>query len=412
MNLELKKSTISGLILATCLIYAVSLGIRMNYGIVLHAFSFYADIPYEKMSLVIAVAEMVYGLAQPLFGIAALKRSNHFVLKVGIFLIFIGVAGSAFARGILLLTITLGITASAGTGALSFGIIMGTVSPVLGSKRASAASGIINASSGIGSAALSPIAEWIFNSFGVTGGMLLLCLPVLLMFPVSSFIKKIALRFTLAADGVEERQAQISAVERVKTAMGDRNYRCLMIGFATCGFHMSLIQNHLYSQFVSYGIPEDSAALAYTMYGIITIAGALLSGFLCLRFSHKMVLGSIYASRILITVVFLFLVPKNAFFMAMFAGMLGLTGDATVTPTSEIISRTYGAESMGLLFGLTFVAHQCGSFISTWAAGILFQEAGSYQPIWCVDLALCALAATASFCIRERNKEAGQRNAL
>ena len=48
------------------------------------------------------------------------------------------------------LVVTLGLLFFTGTGAVCFGIIMGAISPVLGERRASAASGILNASSGIG----------------------------------------------------------------------------------------------------------------------------------------------------------------------------------------------------------------------------------------------------------------------
>ena len=44
----------------------------------------------------------------------------------------------------------------------------------------------------------------------------------------------------------------------------------------------------------------------------------------------------------------------------LFIVILGMTGDATVTPTSEIVSRRFGPESLGFLFGITFVGHQIG----------------------------------------------------
>ena len=85
------------------------------------------------------------------------------------------------------------------------------------------------------------------------------------------------------------------------------------------------------------------------------------------------------------------------------------TGDATVTPTSEIISRKFGAESMALLFGFVFVCHQVGSFFSTYLAGKFFQITGGYDLIWIVNLCLCALASFVSYRIRRNDYEGKER---
>ena len=93
----------------------------------------------------------------------------------------------------------------------------------------------------------------------------------------------------------------------------------------------------------------------------------------------------------------LFAAPKNLFSMVMFTFVLGMTGDATVTPTSEIISSRFGARTMGFLFGITFVCHQTGAFISSWLGGVFIDNMGNYELIWMIDIVLCAFAALVSF---------------
>lgn len=173
-----------------------------------------------------------------------------------------------------------------------------------------------------------------------------------------------------------------------------------MIGFATCGFHMSLIQNHLYSQIVSYGIDKQRAAFTYTTFGIGTMAGALLCGLICSKISLKNVLGSLYLLRVIIVAVFSFVLPKNILTVILFAVTLGLCGDATVTPTSEIISRKFGSSNMAFLFGVVFVCHQIGAFASTWLAGMLLNITESYRLVWTIDLIFCLLAAYVSYRIK------------
>lgn len=91
------------------------------------------------------------------------------------------------------------------------------------------------------------------------------------------------------------------------------------------------------------------------------------------------------------------MLPKTVFTVFLFIVILGMTGDATVTPTSEIVSRRFGPESLGFLLGITFVGHQIGGFISSWLGGIFIAQSGNCQAIWMLDIALCTLASAASY---------------
>lgn len=387
------------LVLGGCLLFALSLGIRMNYGILLHAYTEKAGLPYDKISLVIAIGELVYGITQPLFGMAAIKRSYGFVLRTGLLLLAAGFLFSAFLRSVPLLVVTLGVFLSAGTGAVCFGVVMGAISPFIPPSKAAAVSGIVNASSGIGSSLMSPLMESFMAALGLTRAMLALSIPAFALLPVVFWMQSVGRRQSTApVRGPEE--SPPSFWQTLKSAARHRTYQYLMLGFATCGFHMSLIQNHLYSQIISYGIEQQTAAFAYTAFGLGTMAGALLCGLICSKLPLKNVLGSLYLFRVLIIAVFSFLLPKNIVSVVAFAVTLGLCGDATVTPTSEIISRKFGIGNMAFLFGIVFVCHQIGAFSSTWLAGMLLHFTGSYRLIWLIDLALCAFASLVSYRIR------------
>lgn len=385
-------------VIGGCLLFGLSLGIRMNYGILLNAYADRASFPYDRISLAVAVGELVYGITQPLFGMAAIRRSNGFVLKTGLLLLAAGFISSAWIRSAPLLVLSLGVCLSAGTGAVCFGIVMGAVSPFVPKNRAAAVSGIVNASSGIGSSLMSPLMERLMAALGLTNAMLALSFLALLLLPVACGISAANRRKNGGCTGVEEKRPSFSHM--LKAALHEKTYQYLMIGFFTCGFHMSLIQNHLFSQIVSYGIDRQAAAFAYTAFGVGTMAGALCCGLVCSRLSLKNVLGSLYFGRVVIIGIFLFLLPENMPAVTVFAVALGLCGDATVTPTSEIISRKFGAANMAFLFGVVFVCHQIGGFISTWSAGILLGITGNYVQIWLIDLVLCGAAAIFSYRIK------------
>lgn len=368
----------------------------MNYGILLNAYATQGGIPYDKISLVIAVGELVYGIAQPLLGILAMKKSNAFVLKIGLALLALGFLTSSVVRNGIVLIFTFGILLSGGTGAVCFGMIMGAVSPFIPKEKAAFASGIVNASNGVISSVMSPVMQSFLTGFGITKAMCLLSIPYFFVFPIAIFLGKIHRESKVQAEKQSPAQSNnLSSI--IKNTFCNKNYIFLCMGFFTCGFHMSLIQNHFFSQIISYGIDEKVAVVAYTVFGIATMAGDLLCGFLCSKVSLKNSLSLLYALRVIFVAFFVFLCPKNAATVLLFATLTGLTGDATVTPTSEIINRKFGAKKLAFLFGIVFVCHQIGAFASTALAGILVELTHSYATAWSADLFLCAFAAAVSF---------------
>jgi len=55
--------------MAASLIYGISSGIRANYGILLWPISQNSGVDYISVSFVLAVAQLSFGVMQPLFGV-------------------------------------------------------------------------------------------------------------------------------------------------------------------------------------------------------------------------------------------------------------------------------------------------------------------------------------------------------
>lgn len=292
----------------------------------------------------------------------------------------LGLALTPLCRGLLALLLCFGILMPAGLGAFSFGLIMGAVTPLLGEKRAAAVSGVINASSGLGSILLALVLRGTLDGFGLWGAIIALCLPLVCLTPVLLLLRK--------ADARQSESRPPLLRPLLKSAFRDRSYLLLSLAFFTCGFHMAIIEAHLYTQFTSYGFTEQSVTYAFSIYGIATMAGSVVSGWLGSRFPMKNVLGGFYASRTLRIVGFL-LLPRSLATMYAFAILLGFTGMATVPPTSGLIGRRFGPAALGTLFGVAFLFHQLGSFVSAWIGGLTVAATGGYTLIWCIDAALC-----------------------
>ena len=389
------------LTIAACLIYAISAGIRSNYGIMLRAISQNSGISYSSISFVLAVGQLVFGIMQPVFGVIALKKSNPFVLSCGVLLTVAGLLIIPFCKSVWMLLLFLGILLPSGTGALSFGIIMGAITAKLSENIASTVSGFVNASSGVGNTVLSPVLQTLIAGGSLFGAMLFLSVPTLILLPVSLWLcRPIPDQTQKKTQSTPEKNIPLKSL--FLEALHNRTYQFLMIGFFTCGFYMAIIETHLYTQITTYGFSEKIAAYAFSIYGIFTMIGSVLSGVLCSRIQMRWVLGCLYGLR---SIIVLFLVlPKTLSTICAFTALLGLTGNATVSHTSGLISRTFGAAKLATLFGFVFFVHQIGSFLSACLGGISISATGSYTLIWCMCALLCVLASFVSFCIRDPEK--------
>ena len=81
--------------------------------------------------------------------------------------------------------------------------------------------------------------------------------------------------------------------------------------------------------------------LAFAVYGIATIAGALLSGLLSNYCDKGKLLGFYYGFRGIWVLLYLFVMPKTFVTAVLFSFGLGMTGDATVSPTSGLMQQIF-----------------------------------------------------------------------
>jgi len=392
------------MILAACLVHGVMQGVHDNYGIMMDGLVKYTEIDYASISFCIGTGALVYGFAQPFLGMLALKKSNAFVIMLGIFFTVTGLLISPTCKSFFTLFLFFGLVLPFGTTGLCFGIVMGAITPILGEKRAAFVSGIVQASAGIGDALMSPGLQTLISTSGIVFAMHVLAVPFIAMIPIVIWISKVNHKISPADKEKDTNEEQhTSFFKLIKFALQDRDYCLILTGFATCGFNMSIIESHLFSQFLSYGIDGNTASLTLTVYGIATMIGAMVVGFLSAKFKMKNILGSVYAVRVLISIAFLFL-HKSAGFAFVATALLGLSGDSTVPPTSGMITKKFGSKNMAILYGFTLIGHQIGAFASSYLGGVFVKNGLGYTPLWVINLCLAAVAATASFSIRSENE--------
>jgi predicted MFS family arabinose efflux permease len=400
MSRQTKEQHLATIVLITlvgCLISMINSGVRINYGLIATAIENHTGIAAASVSFAVAIAQLFYGFAQPVFGALALKkRNNSFVLIVGALMLLAGFILIPLCKSAALLDVALGVLVGGGTGAMAFGIVMGAVTPILGEKRAAAVSGIINGAGGIGGSILSPVTQALKDAGGLRA--IMTCYAAL-----AAVIAVICVWLLTKERAVEKGDAEEKdeppVLKQVGEAIRSREFLHAALAFFTCGFFMAIIETQLYPQLLSLGLSGTVVALGFTIYGIFGMLGPVISGFLCIRMRCKWVVGTCYALRPVAVLLF-FLMKPSVFSAYFFMIFLGLIGNSTVPPTSNLINKLYGVRKVGLLLGTAFVFHQIGSFISTWLGGILGAN-GQYQLLWILGSALAAGAAILCYTIKE-----------
>lgn len=361
--------------LLACLLYGVGAGLRADIGILLMPLSQHSGVSYENVSFCIAVMQLVFGVMQPVFGIIAGRRSNRFVLGLGVMLMLLSLAGMMMAHSFVMLLLALGVLFGCGAGALAFGLILTSATYFVGRSYAMIISWMLNAAAGMVGFVLSPLLQFFIGRGGVVSALLFLIVPVILLIPTALIVtSRDPKRSDVRVDGGGKELSLASLAQ----AFHNRTFLLLLGGFSTCGFHMVIIESHLFSQFILYGIQPEAASWAFSVYGIATIGGALLSGVLSNMLPKGKILAFLYGFRAVWVALYIFLMPKTFVTAVIFSIGLGLTGDATVSPTAGLVSEN---------FTLRQVATPHGHPLSGASGGSLFQRlvwrrtSGSYRQL-------------------------------
>ncbi|MFC0253992.1 MFS transporter [Massilia consociata] len=395
------------LILAASAILMITMGARLTTGLFLSPINTSTGLGVATISFAMAVAQLMWGASQPVFGAIADKYGPARVIVIGGLMLAAGTAATPFVDSEWGLLLTMGILSAAGAGAGSFSILIGATAQRLPPERRAFASGFINAGGSFGQFVFAPLMQAIIAGAGWVMAMLSMAATTLLTIPLARGLrgKKASLPAPGSGGGAPAATAAaapgITLTEQLRQAMRDRSYLCLHLGFFTCGFHIAFLVTHLPQEVALCGLSAGVSATALALIGLFNIAGSLAAGALATRYRMKSLLAVIYASRAVLIVLYL-LAPKTALTFYLFAGALGFTWLATVPPTAGLVGKLFGMRYLATLFGMTLLSHQIGGFFGAWLGGLSFVRFGDYTWMWYADILLALAAALVNLPIREQ----------
>ena len=393
---HMKKPKFLALIFIAALILMVTMGTRQSLGLFLSPLNTHTGLGIASISFTMAISQLVWGAAQPLFGAVADRWGPGRVIVLGAVMLASGFALTTQVTSQWGLIFTLGLLSAAGAGAGSFSILIGATAQRLPADQRSFAGGIINAGGSIGQFIFAPLNQSVMSAFGWISAMWMMAVLALTTAPMAWWLRGSPQKHQACAvveNGLTLRQ-------QLQIAKRDKSYWCLHAGFFTCGFHIAFLVTHMPGEVNLCGLSASVASTSLAIIGLTNIAGSLMAGALGSRVRMKMILFWMYASRAVAVLLYL-AAPKEPMSFYLFAAVLGLTWLATVPPTAGLTAKLFGTRYLATLFGLTLLSHQIGGFLGAWLGGVAVVNNGDYLWMWWADAVLALGAALVNLPIRE-----------
>jgi len=374
-------------------VFALALGVRQAQPLFIGALNTHTAAGYATISLAFGIAQLMWGVTQPVAGAVADRWGLRPVMLSGALLLAVANAALPFATSATGVIVLVGLCGAIGAGMIGPSLLISATNRWIPEIKRSVATGIINAGGSFGQFALIPLAQLTIGLAGWQPALMILGATGLLAVPLVLFLTKGGVHPSSAAQTGTLRQA-------LRQASRDRSFLLLNAGFFTCGFHVAFIATHLPGVVALCQLPPSVGAWSLSIIGLFNILGSLWIGKAIQVRRMKLALAWLYFARAVLILAFFF-APKTPLVFFIFSAGIGFTYLSTVPPTVGLVAKLLGARYLATLFGIVMLSHQVGGFLGAWLGGKAFEATGSYDWMWWADIALCLAAAAVHLPIRE-----------
>ncbi|MTH95559.1 MFS transporter [Roseibium sp. RKSG952] len=384
------------IIVCGSIVALISFGPRSAMGLLFQPMTDAREWSRELFALSIAIQNLMWGLGQPIAGMAADKLGMWKSATFGAILYGSGLYLMTTAETAAELYLAAGVMVGLGVAFSSFTLVLASFGRIADAKQRSFAFGIGTASGSLGQFLFAPLGVTLIEDYGWQATLILFA-GLMLTLPLLA----IPLRGKSAPYGSTGHKTDLKLGAAIAEAFGTRGYLLLTAGFFVCGFHVAFITVHLPPYIADVGLDPYWGGMAIALIGLFNIVGSLLSGYIGGHYSKPIFLSLIYFARAIAILVFVLLPPSPASILT-FSAVMGLLWLSTVPPTTGLVAVMFGPRYMATLFGFVFLSHQIGAFLGVWLGGRLHDRFGSYDTTWWVAIALGVLAAIINWPISEK----------
>ena len=383
------------IIICGCTIALLGFGPRSTLGFFIQPMSREFAWGRDVFGLALAFQNLLWGLGQPVAGAIADRFGVSRVISAGALLYAVGLLMMRYSGTPATLNMGAGVLIGFGLSGCSFNLVLSAFNKLLPPERRGMALGAGTAAGSFGQFLFAPFGVALIDDFGWQTALVVFAALMLLIVPLSVALATPPAIKTHVPD--VDRQSFKTALAE---AFGHRSYVLLVLGFFTCGFQLAFVTVHLPAYLVDRGISAQTGGWVIAVIGLFNIIGSLSVGWMQNRLPKPYILSAIYFIRAISIVAFISL-PITTFSVVVFGAVTGLTWLSTVPPTSALIALMFGTRWFATLYGFAFVSHQVGGFLGVWLGGVVFEQFGSYSPIWWLSVVFGILSGLINLPISE-----------
>lgn len=176
------------------------------------------------------------------------------------------------------------------------------------------------------------------------------------------------------------------------TASKSMDFWLLCITFGICGFSTNgLINTHLIAYCADNGISQMNGASILAVIGVFSLIGSTASGWMCDRYSPRVLLFWFYGLRGLSLVIIPF-TGFDSLSLSVFSVFYGLDWVATGPATFALTNEVFGRRDAPIIVSWIFAAHQVGGAMAAFGAGAVRSLSGSYLMAFIASGLACLMA--------------------
>ena len=365
---------------AAAAIVGLGMGALFSLGVFLEPMAESMGWSRGAISSVALLNWIAMGLGSFVWGALSDRLGTRAVAVAGGLLLGLGLVLSSQARALWQLNLTFGVM-------VGFAVGASTATKWFTARRGLAV-GLVSSGIGVGILTIAPLARALTSAWDWRVALLVIGdLAWLVIVPVALLIREQPGDVGAAAMGGRAAAGREYATHEVLAT--PQFWAIALTHFACCAAHSGPIF-HMVTHATDQGIGPMTAATAFGVSGLASIAGRLGGGILADRFGARSTLLAGLALQAAMIVLYLFVREVGLFYLLAIVFGVAYGG---VMPLYALVTREYfGEKVMGAAYGGVFLVSTLGMGLGSFAGGVLYDRLGSYTWLYAGSFAIGAAA--------------------
>ncbi|HEU5194665.1 MAG TPA: MFS transporter [Methylomirabilota bacterium] len=382
-------------LVASAAIVGIGMGALFSLGVFLKPMADTMGWSRGVISSVALLNWMAMGLGSFVWGALSDRIGMRAVAVAGGLLLGLGLVLSSQVQTLWQLCVTFGFMVGFSVGAF-YAPLTSTATKWFTARRGLAVA-LVSSGIGVGILAVAPLARALTSAWDWRIALLVIGdLAWLIVVPLALLIREQPGDVGTAALGGTATAArrEYATHEVVATP---QFWAIALTHFACCAAHSGPIF-HMVTHATDQGIGPMTAATAFGVSGLASIAGRLGGGVLADRFGARRTLLAGLALQAAVIVLYLFVRDVGLFYAL--AVVFGVAYGG-VMPLYALVTREYfGEKVMGAAYGGVFLVSTLGMGLGSFAGGVLYDRLGSYAWLYAGSFAIGAAAVVLALTFR------------